>query len=118
MELPVRVEESVHRVATRSSTKNRAHERKHRRAKVRTRSSKLDDPSSSSSDPEPEPVQPRATLEKGVGESRIPRDISLEVRDDLERTNLGTAAEPKKVRFEDIPVIIKPEVKPDDYDII
>ena len=118
MELPVRVEESVHRVATRSSTKNRAHERKHRRAKVRTRSSKLDDPSSSSSNPEPEPVQPRATLEKGVGESRIPRDISLEVRDNLERTNLGAATEPKKVRFEDIPVIIELEVKPDDYDII
>ena len=65
MELPVRVEESVHRVATQSSTK------------VRTRSSRLDDPSSSSSDPEPEPetVQPRATLEKGVEENRIPRDI-------------------------------------------
>ena len=88
MELPVRVEESVHRVATRSSTKNRAHECKHCRAKVRTRSSRLDDPSSSSFNPEsePKPVQPRATLEKGVEESRMPRDISIEVRDNLEKT--------------------------------
>ena len=119
MELPVRVEESVHRVATRSSTKNRAHEHKHRRAKIKTRSSRLDNPSSSS-DPEPEPelVQPRATFEKGVEERRIPRDISIEVRDDLEKTNLGVVTEPKKVRFDDIPVIIEPEVKPDDYDII
>ena len=71
MELPVRVEESVHRVATRSSTKNRAHDRKHQKAKIRTRSSKLDDLSSSSSDPESEPelVQPVATLEKGVEEN-------------------------------------------------
>ena len=120
MELPVRVEESVHRVVTCSSTKNRAHERKHCRAKVRTRSNKLDDLSSRSSDPEPEPesVQPRATLQKGVEESRIPRDISIEVKDDLERTNLGIVAEPKKVRFDDVPVIIEPEAKLDDYDII
>ena len=120
MELPIRIEESVHRVATRSSTKNRVHERKHQRTKVRTRSSRLDDPSSSSSDPKPEPetVQPRATLEKGVEESRISRDISIEVRDDLEKTNLGVVIEPKKVRFDDIPVIIEPEAKPDDYDII
>ena len=121
MELLVRIEESVHRVATRSSTKNRAHERKHRRAKVRTRSSRLDDPSSSSSDPEPEPepVQSRATLEKGIPrENRRPKDISIEVRDDLEKTNLGVVTEPKKVRFDDIPVIIEPEANPDDYDII
>ena len=120
MELPVRVEELVHRVATRSSTKSRAHDRKHRRTKVRTRSSRLGDPSSSSSDPEPkpEPVQPRATFEKGVEESRIPRDISIEVRNDLEKTNLGVVTESKKVRFDDIPVIIEPESKSDDYDII
>ena len=118
MELPVRVEESVHRVATRSSTKNQAQERKNRRAKIKTRSSRLDDPDSSSSDPEPEPVQPKATFKKGVEESRIPRDISIEVRDELEKTNLGVVTEPKRVRFDDIPVIIEPEVKSDDYDII
>ena len=78
MELPIRVEESVHRVATCSSTKNRAQERKNRRVKIKTRSRRLDIPSSSSSDlepePEPEPVQPKATFEKGVKESRIPRN--------------------------------------------
>ena len=77
MELPVRVEESVHRVATCSSTKNQAHDHKHRKAKVRTRSSKLDDPSNSSSDPEPEPelVQLVATLEKGVEKNRNPETL-------------------------------------------
>ena len=109
MELPVRIEESVHRVATRSSTKNRAQKRKNRRVKIKTRSSKLDIPSSSSSNPEPESelVQPKATFEKGVEESRIPRDISIEVRDELEKTNLEVVTEPKKVRFDDIPVIIE-----------
>ena len=66
----------------------------------------------------PEPVLPKATVEKGVEESRIPSDISIEVREELEKTNLGIEAEPKRVRFDDIPVIIEPEVKPDDYDII
>ena len=121
MELLIRIEESVHRVATRSSTKNRAQEHKQRRVKIKTRSSRLDNPSSSSSsdpEPEPEPVQPKATFEKGVEESRIPRDISIEVRDELEKTNLGVVTEPKRVRFDDILVIIEPEVKPDNYDII
>ena len=120
MELPVRIEESIHRVPTRSSTKNRAQERKNRRIRIKTRSSRIDDPDSSSSDPGPEPesVKPKATTEKGVEENRIPRDISIEVRDELEKTNLGVVTKPKKVRFDDIPVIIEPELKPDDYDII
>ena len=120
MELPVRVEELIHKVATCSSTKNRAQERKNRRVRLRTRSSRVDDPDSSSSDldSEPEPVLPKATVEKGVEESRIPRDISIEVREELEKTKLGIETEPKRVRFDDISVIIEPEVKPDDYDII
>ena len=117
MELLVRIEESVHRVATRSSTKNRAQERRNRRVRLRTR---VDKPDSSSSDPssEPEPVLFKATDEKGVEENKIPRDISVEVRKELEKTNLDVVTEPKRVRFDDIPVIIEPEVKLDDYDII
>ena len=121
MELPIRVLESVHRVATRSFTKIRAQEHKNRRVRLRTRSSRVDDPNSSSSnpDPEPEPILLKAIMvEKGVEESRIPRDISIEVREELEKTNLGVLTKPKRVRFDDIPVIIKLKVKPDDYDII
>ena len=116
MELPVRIEELVHRVATRSSTKNRAQERRNRRVRLRTRSSRIDDPDSSSSDldSEPEPVLSKATDEKGIEENKIPRDISVEVRKELEKTNLGVVTEPKRVRFDDIPVIIEPEIKPND----
>ena len=120
MELPVRVEESVHRVATHSSTKNQAHERKNRRVRLRTRSSRVDDPDSNSSGPnsEPELVLPKAIVEIGVEESRIPRDISVEVREQLEKTNLSVETSPRRVRFDDISIIIEPKVKPDDYDII
>ena len=120
MELPDRVEESVHRVATHSSTKNRAQELKNRRVRFRTRSSRIDNLDSSNSDPdsEPELVLPKAMVEKGVEENWIPRHISVEVRKELEKINLNVEASSRKVRFDDVPVIIEPEVKPDDYDII
>ena len=50
MELPVIIEQPVHRVATRSSTKNRELERRARKDRCRIKSRKEEDPDSSSSD--------------------------------------------------------------------
>ena len=94
MELLVRIEESVHRVATRSSIKNRELERKARKDWRRIRSRRLDgsDDSGSDSSFSPEttmqldPVTPIAQVEKGVEEKRIPKDISREVRKELEES--------------------------------
>ena len=110
----------VHRVVTHGSTKNQAQERKSRRIRLRTRRSRVDNSDRSSSDPslEPEPVLPKAMVETGVVENRIPKDISEEIRKELEETNLKLDPSPKRVRFDDIPVIIELEAKPDDYDII
>ena len=91
MGLLVRIEQPVHRVATRSSTKNRELERRARKGRRRTRSKEereLDDSSSDSSfSPEIEIELDRSTpivaVEKGVGEDRIPRDISRETREVL-----------------------------------
>ena len=60
--------------------------------------------SSFNRDSEPEPVLPKASVEKGVEENRIPKDISVEVRKELEKKNLGTLS--RKVRFDDVPIII------------
>ena len=59
MELPVRIEQPVHRVATRSSTKNREFERRARkdRRRIRLRKSKELDDSSSDSSFSPETVR-------------------------------------------------------------
>ena len=50
VELPIRVEELVNRVATRSSTKNRELERKARKDRHRIRSRRLDGSDDSGSD--------------------------------------------------------------------
>ena len=118
MELPSPVEESVHRVATRSSTSSRVS--KVRKPRNRTRRKRIVPESEESlsdplSDPEPPPV---ATAEKGVGISRTPTDISAEVRQQLGELDSHPDRSPRKVRFDDVPIIIEPERKPDDYDII
>ena len=90
MELPVRVEESIHRVATQSSTRNRALERKVRKGRRRTRSRRLDDLDDSSSDSsfsseptvQPDPGTLIAPIEKGVDANQIPEDISIVVREE------------------------------------
>ena len=126
MELPDRIEQPVHRVATRSSTKNRELERRARKDRHKTRSRKVGEPDDSSSDSsfsleiknEPEQTTPIATVEKGVEESRIPRDISREVRKDLANLEITPKTSAKTVRFDEIPVIIQPDLKPNEYDII
>ena len=67
------------------------------------------------SDSEPPPV---ATVEKGVGILRIPTDISTEVWQQLGELGSYPDRSPRKVRFDDVPIIIEPEPKSDDYDII
>ena len=65
---------------------------------------------------EPTEPQPTATSENGVGTSRIPEDISEEVRRDLTRS--GSPPLHPRVQFNDTPVFIEPDRKVDDYDIV
>ena len=126
MGLPVRIEQPVHRVATRSSIKNRELERRARKGRCRTRSREEREPDDSSSDssfsPEIEIKSDRSTpivaVEKGIGEDRIPRDISRETREALAESEPTPEASGRTVRFDEIPVIIQPDPKPDEYDII
>ena len=126
MELPVRIEQLVNKVATRSSTKTHELERIARKDRCRTRSRKskgLDDTGLDSSfSPEtmmePDEVTPIAPVEKGVEENRIPKDISRKVRKDLEESNQTSDPPIRKVRFDETPVVIQPGLKPDEYDII
>ena len=118
MELSILIEESVHRVATRSSTSSKVSKvrkpwnRPRRKRVVPESEDSLSDPLS---DPKPPPA---ATTEKGVETSRIPTDISAEVQQQLGELDLHPDQSPRKVRFDDVPIIIEPERKPDDYDII
>ena len=126
MELPVRLEQPVYRVATWSSTKNRELERRARKDRCRARSRKVGEPDDSSSDSslsletarKPEQVIPIAEVEIGVEENWIPKDVSREIREDL--ADLESTFKPtnKAVRFDETPVIIQPDLKPDEYDII
>ena len=126
MELPVRIEQPVHRIATRSSTKNRELERRARKDRCRIRSRKSEEPDDSSSDSsfspetmrEPDQATPIAQVEKGVEENQIPRDISREVREKLGEPEQALNPPSRKVRFDETPVIIQPDLKPDKYDII
>ena len=126
MELLVRVEQPVHRVATRSSTKNQELERRARKDRRRAGSRKVEEPDDSSSDlsfsPEttrkPDQVTPIAGVEKTVEENRIPRDISREVREDLADPEHTLKPASRTIKFDKTPVIIKPDLKPDEYDII
>ena len=123
MELLVRIEQPVHRVATQSSTKNRELERRARKGRRRTRSrevGELDDSSSDSSfsPKEPDQTTPIVVVAKGVEEDRIPRDISRETRKVLAEPEPSPKTSGRTVRFDEIPVIIQPDPKPDEYDII
>ena len=116
----------MHRVATGSSTKNRELERRARKDRCRIRSRKAEDLDSISSDSnfsletmrELDQVTPIAQVENGVKENRIPRDVSREVREDLVESEQTLNPSSRKVRFDETPVIIQPDLKPDQYDII
>ena len=126
MKLPIRVEQPVHRVATRSSTKNRELERRARKDRRRARSRKVGEPDDSSSNSsfsletarELDQVTSIAVVEKGVEENRIPRDVSREVREYLADPEHTLKPASRIVRFDETPVIIQPDLKPDEYDII
>ena len=62
----------------------------------------------------PDQVTSIAQVEKGVEKNRIPRDVSREVREDLAEPNPPS----RIVRFDETPIIIQPDLKPDEYDII
>lgn len=57
----------------------------------------------------PEKSPPPAEVEKGVEPSRIDIDISEEVRQDFAGLNVDQA--PRRVRFDDQPVILQPDPK-------
>ena len=118
MELPIPVEESVYRVATRSSTSSKVSKvRKPRNRPRRKRG--IPESEDSLSDPVSDPESPPiATAEKGVETDRIPIDISAEVQQQLKELGSYPDRSPRKVRFDDTPVIIRLDRKPDDYDII
>ena len=126
VELPLRVEQPVHRVATWSSTKNWELERRTRKDRCRIRSRKAEDPDRSSSDSsfsletmrKPDQITSIAQVEKGVEENRIPRDVSREVREDLVEPEQTLNPTSRKVRFDETPVIIQSDLKSDEYDII
>ena len=110
------------RIATCSSAKNclvesgssRNSKKKHR--SVRERKEPDSDPSDFQQSDKPRGTQPIATSKNGVGTSRIPKDISEEVRQELSRSSLPTPH--PRVRFDDTLVFIEPKGKVDDYDII
>ena len=116
----------MNRVATRSSTKNRELERRARKDRRRIKTRKGEDPDSSSSDSsfsqetvrKPESTPPIVSVEKGIEENRIPRDISREVKEDLVEPDQALTLPSRKVRFDETPVVIQPDPKPDEYDII
>ena len=126
MELPVRVEQPIHRVATWSSTKNQELERRARKDRRRARSRKVGEPDDSSSDSsfspettrEPDQVTSIVVVEKGVEENQIPRDVSREVREDLTDPEHTLKPASRTVRFDETPVIIQLDLKLDEYDII
>ena len=126
MELLVRIEQPVNRVATQSSTKNWELERRARKDRHRTRSRKSKEPDDSGLDSsfgpetirEPDKVTPITLVEKAVEENRILKDVSREVRKDLEESGQTSDPPNRRVRFDETPVVIQPDLKPDEYDII
>ena len=122
MGLPDRVEESIYRVTTRSSTMNRLVEfgsnrnSKNKRRSIRESREPESNPSDSYQLDEPRETQAVATSENGVETNRIPEDINEEVRQELVRSDLPILH--SRVRFNDILVFIEPERKVDDSIII
>jgi len=120
VEVPREAEGPVFRVTLRSSTKNRpdvnnsSRSRKSSKKKVVVES----DSSDATSIPEtPTPV-PRAESGNGVDQHRIPVDISEEIRREIAETGSPPIRPTPTVRFDDIPVIIPPAARVDEYDII
>ena len=115
MELPGEPEYVVNRVSTRSSTRKQLEEsirgRKKKQRRRRESSSSSDQPSPDHV-PEPEEVH----SEEGVERNRIPIDISAEIRTEISGPDV--IPNRKKVSFNDIPVVIGPEVSTSEYDII
>ena len=121
MELPVEIVAPVNRVSTRSSTKkskvNGPRARKPRQKVRKSREVREAKENQSDSSQEPE-VPPVATSKKRIVRSCIPMDISTEIQEQVAKQISDSDPSPRKVRFNDIPVIIEPERKPNDYDII
>ena len=65
---------------------------------------------------EPRRTQPIVMSKNGVGTSRISKDISEEIKQELSRSNLPTSH--LRVKFDDTPIFIELERKIDDYNII
>lgn len=113
----------MNKVATRSSTKEKVSTNSRRRKK-NSRSSRKSrkEPDSESDSPVtarvPVGAIPTVELEKGVEPSRIDRDISQEVRQQL--VDPGDTPSLRKVRFDDQPVIFQPDpkIRVDEYDIL
>jgi len=115
-------EGSVFRVTLRSSTKHRSEEtssKRNRRGRHKNNGRKGaagTDSSDGTPIPEVGKTRPQAENGSGVGQHRIPEDISEEIRREL------TEAEPPPVRttvtFDDVPVIIPAALKVDEYDIL
>ena len=91
-----RIEELIFRIATHSSTKNRLVETnssrnsKNKHRSVRVRKEPESDPSDFQQSNEPRETQPVATSENGVGTSRISKDMNIEVKQKVSRSDLPT----------------------------
>ena len=115
MEPPTDTETVVNRVSTRSSTKNqsgRAEKRSKRKSRKRSESSSDSERLSH----EPTPVPEAVDSEEGVGNNRIPIDISAEIRTEISGPDI--VRNQKKVSFNDTPLIINPHVSTHEYNII
>ena len=67
---------------------------------------------------ESDQVTPIAPVEKGVEEDRISKDVSREVKKDLEEFGWTFDPPSRRVRFEENPIVIQLDLKPNEYDII
>ena len=115
MDLPVRTEDVVNRVSTRSSTKHqtgRSTKRGNKKLRRKPESSSDSDHLPQRRIPEPEVDQ----FEEGVRLNRIPVDISAEIQTEISAADIGR--QEKKVSFSDTPVIINPDASAHEYDII
>ena len=113
----------MHRVATRSSARDRAQEPesiKSRKTRRRVKSRRVDSDSESDhptvTTAVPE-VDDRPKAENGVERVLLPDDISREVRKELSEPQIRKDIRPA-VRFDDNPVIIPSDPRVDEYDIL
>jgi len=117
VELPVRTESVVNRVSTRGSTKNSVEQPAQSRKK-KSKSRRIPE-ASSDSDPVPPHQNPnpeKTNLEGEADRNKLPPDISAEIRTELSRPPIVPTR--RRVSFSDDPVIIEPDVRPHEYNII